>query len=173
MTNKSFYNKYVDFLKNHDLYDDNLFNEIIEYSIPIDERDDEFNFLFGRCVVITNKKGDTTALPPVMPFLTNDRTVAISIYSYVNALIHSLKIDKRYKDNKYFKYIVPMYFEKIYILENSNEELLDYDGKMRKKLLNDNSLDAEGLLKLVDTLVDEHINDSLKNKKKKSLIKEF
>lgn len=144
--------KFIDFLKKHNLYDEKLFKYICEQSISIDSQLDVHDFLLGSCqTVINHKRHDKLEqIIPCMPKLVDDKSVAIAIYTYVNALMLVPKINKTYKEDLFYHYFLPMFYEKIYILENPNSELLVYEENMRNILLKDGANNFKTIFNLVD-----------------------
>lgn len=160
-----FYIKFLSFLRNHNLHDIDNFKYIWSQAAFIDATDDDYNFLLGGCVNIIDKNGKLQGIVPCLPNLVNDKMVAVSVYGYVQALTQLTRLNKKYKSNIYYSYILPMFYEKLFILENSSDELLTYEENMRKKLLKDNSFDYKLVLETVDDLIEKYNKGKLDDKK--------
>ncbi|MCI6266834.1 MAG: hypothetical protein MR598_08335 [Erysipelotrichaceae bacterium] len=148
-----FYDKFRDFLKRHELYEEKSFQYIWKQAVFVDYREEDIRDLIGNCAVILDNKEKILNIIPCFPFLRDDITVVISIYAYVQALMQLPRLEKKYQENILYGYILPMYYEKLYILENENEVLLQYEENMINHLLKDGSSKYQDILKCRDELV--------------------
>lgn len=172
-----FYTKFKQFLIKYDLYEERSFHYIWDHSVLVDYREDDYQELIGNCSLIIGNNEKLIDIIPCLPYLTNDTTVAISIYAYVQALTQLPRIGKKYQEHIFYTYILPMVYEKLYILENANKELLDYEANMIDHLLKDGSSKYETVLKCRDELIDYYTKNHTKanqvGKKAKRLAKKY
>lgn len=164
MTKTNYFDKYMAFLRKHELYDEYFFDYFWNRAVHVDIRDEEYQGLFGSNVPIINEKNKLIDLVPCMPFIDNDKAVAIGIYTYVHALTQTPRIGKKHNDNKYFCYILPMFYERIYIIENENEALLKHEEEIRYNIEIGDSLENKLILQSVDELVDSYKRHKMNEK---------
>lgn len=87
-----------------------------------------------------------------VPFMDNDITVLINIHEYVHGIMSYRKLGKKWKPGIDIE-ILPILYEKIYILENPSEQLVAY-GKMLDRMIDE---DADMKYKLALKYRDELI----------------
>ena len=162
--NDIYYIKFINFLKKHNLYDDKFFKYFWKESIFISLFDDDYSFLIGGTAIVVDRKNRITNITPHMPYINCDKSVAIGIYTYVQALIQITRIGKKENYDVYYNYILPMFYEKIYINENFNDELFYYENKMRNNLSKDNFDFYTNILNSVDSLFYSYSKKKLNEK---------
>lgn len=159
-----FYSKFVNFLKKHELYDEKVFQYIWEKALMLDYRDEDYSFLLGSCGIVIDRKRNLLDIQPCLPFLMDDKAVAMAIYAYINSLMLIPKVGRKYKENMVNNYVLPMFYEILYILENPTKQLLTYEQNMRNDLLKYGSHNYKTILNCVDQLVESYKIDNSSNK---------
>lgn len=156
--------KFIDFLKRHSLYDEKIFKFISNQSIMIDSKIDEYDFLFGSChIAVNSKKGKLEQVIPCMLNLMDDYSVMIAIYTYIQTLLLIPRVNKTYNEDLFYHYFLPLFYKKIYILENPTDELLEYEEKMRERLLTNSPNKFQLIFNLIDELTCNYNKDRSNN----------
>lgn len=162
--------KFLDFLKRHSLYDEKVLKYVNEQAIDSDIN--EHDFLLGSChIFVNNKTGKLEQIIPCMPNLMDDYSVMIAIYTYINALLLMPMIGKSYDDNLFLHYFLPLFYKKIYILENPTSELLVYEDKMRERLVKYSPDKFKFIFDLIDELTSNYNKNNVDNKQMAKKIK--
>lgn len=160
--------KFINFLKKHDLYDEKVLKYLFEQSV--DSNVDEHDFLLGSChVVINNKNGKLEQIIPCMPNIMDDYSVMIAIYTYVNTLLLFPKLNKTYDSDLFYNDFLPLFYKKLYILENPVAQLLVHDKLMQERLLKVSPNKFKYIFELIDSLTcnyNKNNSDSRKIAKK-------
>lgn len=151
-----YYSKFINFLKKYNIYDEATFNYFWDHSVYADYRDTNFKGMFGCCKLIFNCDDNISEFVPYIPFLVDDKTVVINIYTYVHSLILMPQIGKKYAKNEYYEYLLPLFYETLYVKENQTPELLKYEEVIRNNFLKNNSLDYKMIFDFVDQLILEY-----------------
>ena len=118
-----YYNKFIQFLKEHNLYDDKLFKYWFDNTIRFDYKDDEARDFIG--VYYDIKDGYLRGMRSVLPFIDNDITILINIHEYIHMLLMYKKLNKKCIIGNDVE-VLPILFERIYVRENETEELVKY-----------------------------------------------
>ena len=161
-----FYLKFINFLKKHNLYDEKVLKYVFNESIAIDINN--YDFVLGSChLVINNKNGKLEQIIPCMPNIMDDYSVIIAIFTYVNTLLLLPKLNKYYDDNCFSYYFTPLFYENIYVLENSSVELLEYEIDRRKQFLKH----SPDKFKFIFNFIDNEIRCYKDNSNNKQLAK--
>lgn len=143
--------KFVSFLKKHELYNFKCFSYFEYQAVKIDYEDIK-DVLFLDCVLET-KFGYLQGFIPIVPYLSNDKTVAMNIYAYVQALQLIPKVGKKYEE-QFIHSLLPLLYLRLYLVENANEVLWNYEKSIEHKLLNDESEQSKILLQQIDHLIE-------------------
>ena len=174
--NSKFYYKYIDFLKSHSLYDEDFLDFFWNNAIFIKLKDNDYSYLVGNVIIVTNEQKRIEFIIPSVPYLKSDKDVAVAIYAYVQTLTKITRIGRKENYDVYFNYVLPMFYEKIYIEENINKRLLSYQIRMQKKLLKDNYNFYVSIINRVNGLYRKYnttiLNDKLIANKAKKLAKD-
>ena len=122
------YSKYINFLIQHNLFDKGIFQYLQKNLVFIPFKSiDEYHSI--GCTIILNHNEKLVGFIPCVPYLENDKAVAINIFVYVQALMLLPNIGKVY-DERDYDYTLPFIFQKHYILETKNISLLEYHERM-------------------------------------------
>lgn len=135
------YSKFVKFLREQELYEEKSFNYIMNKAFFVDFTNEPVDNLKVGCTLIFSQAPKTFELSdrlrsffPVMPVLNSETAVSICIYVYVQALLLVERVEKRIIDDSYNE-ILPLFYQKLYIVRNYNEELATYDKYLEQRLL--------------------------------------
>lgn len=133
---KNYYTEFINFFKKHNLYDEKIFNYIKENITLIDYRDEE-NRQFIGCYYVLNKKEILTKIKIFVPYIDSPITTLINIHEYIHAITLYQYLGKKFKAKKDIE-ILPLLYEKLYILENPTPELKEYVVKINKSIEENN-----------------------------------
>lgn len=135
------YSKFIKFLREQDLYEEKSFNHIMKKAFFVDFTNEKLDNLKVGCILIFNKSPKTFEESdclrnffPIMPVLNSETSVSICIYVYVQALLLLERVGKWVIDDSYNE-ILPLFYQKLYIIRNYNEELATYDKYLEQRLL--------------------------------------
>ena len=149
-----FYKKYVDFLTEHKLFDYKVANYLWINSAKIDFETANNNVLIG-CSTVIDINNKLLSITPCFSYLNNDCMVAMNIYTYVNSLFLLPQVGRKYNEDIYGKTLA-LFYQKLYILENKNYELVELEKLIDSYLLKDGSLTNKLLLNNVDKMIENY-----------------
>ena len=169
---KEMYSKYKNFLIEYGLFDEEIFEFINSKSVLINyKKIDEFKSF--KCAIVVNENGTLIDVIPCVPFLKNDECVAINIFVYVQAMMLIANIGK-FHDERNYSDLFPLIFQKLYILENKNYNILEYEKKMLKKLFESKGMNYNNVIENKEILINEYnknnkiFNNSLNKTKRRA-----
>ena len=119
-----FYFEYLNFLKTHNLYGKEAFHYIQSNALYIDYRDKDSRDFIGCFYIYENNY--LTKIRLCVPYIYDEKTVLINIHEYVHAYLLYSKLHTKYKIGKE-KEVIPMLYEKLYMLEHPSKELEKYE----------------------------------------------
>lgn len=166
-----YYQKFINFLKEHHLYDEQMYEYWYINSIRFDYREEEKRDFISTFYKYNKKKLDK--IWSIVPFIDNDITVLINIHEYVHFVVLYNKLGKKCNIKKDCE-VLPLFFEKIYINENNNLKLLEYYDYLNNFIVNNGKEEYLLALDLIDDLVNYYDNqniDKLNSKVKKLVLK--
>lgn len=131
------YEKYLNFLKKHNIYNEKLINYIRENTIFIDYSNEEYRSYISTVPVVEKDKRLKT-IKSILPYINNDITISININEYVKALIYYQKLRKYFNIGEEIE-ILPLFYEKLFIKENETEELKQYREELDKTIIRENT----------------------------------
>ena len=131
------YEKFKNFLKKHSIYNEKIINYIQENTIVIDYNDEEYRSYISTVPVI-GKDNRLKAIKSILPYINNDITILININEYVKALIYYQRLGKYFNIKEEIE-ILPLFYERLYILENETEELRQYKQYLDKSIIEENT----------------------------------
>jgi len=148
------YVEYRSFLNKYKLYDKQIFDYILEKSILVNHKKiDEFHS-FG-CSIVVDQKGKLVEIIPCVPFLKNEKMVAINIFVYVQAMMLIPNIGKTY-DERFYNKLFPVVFLELYILSVQNKKLLEFEKKMIFNMFNQDEEQYENAIQYKDFLINSY-----------------
>ncbi len=118
-----YYQKFIDFLKKHNLYDEDVINYWKNHKVSFDYREEEQRDFIGCFYMLRDNVLEKISL--IVPFIDNDKTVLINIHEYVHLFLLYPKLRKKCIIG-IDKEVLPILYEKIYIHENPTDELINY-----------------------------------------------
>ena len=124
--------KVIAFFTKHNLYNPEMFAYFKEHSTMIDYDFEEYRAFVG-CWPNVNKQNIITGLHVNTPYVKDEKTTLITIHELVHAIEFYNKIGKPYKRDKTTE-TLPLLYEKIYILENNNPDLIAYGKYLDSKI---------------------------------------
>lgn len=129
---KIMFDKFIDFLKQHDLYDEEIFKYYWDNTFMFDYIDDELRRFIG-CSFILDGNNCLKGIMACAPFIEDDRTVLINIHEYVHVLLMYPYIGKKCDIGRDIE-VLAIFYEKLYVLENNNPELDKYSNYLDSKI---------------------------------------
>lgn len=119
--------KFLSFLKRHNLYDEEKYNYLIKKATFIDLDIDKPISSIG-CYYVKNEYNVVTKIELCLPKLNDNICVMIAIHEYIHGYLMYNRLNKSYKP-KASDEVLPMFYEYLYYLEEKNEELEEYRTK--------------------------------------------
>lgn len=123
MDNSKYYKKFIEFLKKHNLYDEELYKYWWDNTIRFDYLNEDGRYFINTYYMF--KDGYLVKISAVLPFIDSDITILINIHEYVHMFLLYKKIGKRCNIDKDCE-VLPILFERIYIEENNTPDLNKY-----------------------------------------------
>lgn len=172
MENNIYYQKFINFLKEHYLYDEKILEYWKNNRTLFDYRDEEKRDLMG--CFYQYEKEYLTKIHLIVPFIDNDKTVLINIHEYIHLLTLYNKIGKKCKIGD-DKEVLPFLYERIFINENKTDELLKYYQYLNQSIIESNVNEYLIALHLSEILLEEYDNDAIHklDKRAKKLTKKY
>lgn len=162
----------INFFKRHNLYNKEMFDYFSKNANMIDYRDEEQRILMG-CFYIFDKKKRLKSIHLNVPYIYDDITMLISIHEFIHAIMMYKFINKKVNIG-IDKEVLPMLYEKIYINENNNPILIEYEKKLNKLINPKDDKEYVIGLALRDQLIENYNYDFDKlNKKVKKLVRKY
>ena len=153
-----YYSKFIDFCKRYGLYDKDAFDYLRRNSSMFDFRDDDYRSSIGARLIYNNGKVDMVNL--VVPYFDDDITVLINIHEYTHGLMYYKKLGTEYDSDKDInREILPMLYEKLYMLENmDNTSLVEYENYLNGIAINSDDEVYKLGLACRDHIIDRYNN---------------
>ncbi len=130
----NYYEELINFFKRHNMYDEKTFNYLSNHTIMIDYNDPEQRDFIG-CFYILDKFNRLQSISLGLPYVFNEKTMLISIHELTHGIENYLKLGKKFKKDITIE-ALPLLYEKIYINENPNEELIKYSKYLDDIIIN-------------------------------------
>lgn len=158
-----YYQKFINFLKKHNLYNEEVLTYWKNNKMSFDYREEEQRDLIG--VYYKFKTNILERIQLIVPFIDNDKTVLINIHEYIHLLLLYPYINKKCVIDK-DKEVLPFYFERLYIEENNTEELKEYYQYLNRMIIKDNINEYIIALKKSDILLKKYRKKDIKQLKR-------
>lgn len=171
---KTYYDKYIQFLKEHNLYNIELLNYIKANSTYFDYREEENRDYIG-CFFKLNKKKKLEKISLVLPFIIDEQTVIINIHEYIHAFMYYKYLGKKVVFDNTIE-ILPMLYEKIYLIENYTPSNDKYIANLDSKITPNSDIKYQVALALQTKLIKYYDGAKLAKinpKKLKKLAKKY
>ena len=153
----------IEFFKEHNIYDQKIFNYLQDNSHMIDYNDPEQRDFVG-CFYIINEKNILTKLILGVPYIDSEETMLISIHELTHGIEHYPKIGKRFVKDITIE-ALPLLYERIYINEKATPELLTIGDKIDKRINSQSGKEYQFALAIRDELLRNYQPDIQKNAK--------
>lgn len=165
-----YYRKFIDFLKKHNIYDEEIVEYFNDHSTRFDYLEDEYREFIG-IYYLFDKTNTLKGLNIVVPYINNDKTILINVHEYIHLYMLYDKLDKFCvlgKDRE----VLPIFFERVFINENPTEELINYQQEINQSIYDNDQEEYLLALRLSDELNDYYDNQSFNklNRKVKRLV---
>lgn len=121
--NNNYYTKFIDFFKTLGLYNEIIFKYIYENTERFSYYDEEKMNIRGFYPIFFKKK-ELIGFKLYLPFIENEITAFMNIRPYIQAIHAYTKIGTKYKTNAESE-MLAMYYEKLYLNQNPNEQIKD------------------------------------------------
>lgn len=144
-------NKYIKFLKENGLYNQELLNYIRNRTMHIDYKDNELKEFIGCYPIIENNTIKDIRL--CVPELADDISVAINIHEY----IHLEKMYKYLNKEYYFnddEEVLPVFYELLFLTGNNRKETDEYIDFLREYICENNNKEYVYALQVWDNSQD-------------------
>ena len=167
----------IDFFKRHNLYEKKMFDYLIDHTDMIDYKDEDARMFIG-FGYMCDKDNKLQKFRICVPFVTDNKTMLISIHEIVHGIVGYKYLGKKFKPSIYIE-TLPILYEKIYIDEMNDPALYEYgkylDGLIgkseadekyryalyaREYLLNKYNKDFDHMERLSKKLVNKYKNDN-------------
>ncbi|MBQ6546724.1 MAG: hypothetical protein IJL74_01850 [Bacilli bacterium] len=146
------YQKYIGFLKEYNLYDEEVLDYIKDKIIYIDYKKESFKEFVGCYPMIDN--GIVKDIRLCIPKITDDISIAINIHEYVHLLKMHKYLDKEYvfkKDEE----VLPVFYEMLFLVNNQTKETDEYIEFYRTYIENNNNKEYIYALKIWDSVTNQ------------------
>ena len=161
-----YYQKFIEFLKKHNIYNEEVINYWTNNRMIFDYRDEEKRDLIGTYYQY-NSNNTLQKIQLIVPWIDNDKTVLVNIHEYVHLLLFYPYLNKKCILGQDIE-VLPIYFERVYIEENPTKELLDYYEYLNKSIKNTNVIEYTLALEASEILLRNPHNTNIKKLDKES-----
>ena len=152
------YEEFISFLKRHDIYDEDIYNSYISDAFIFPYRDDNVDLI--NCFYAIDKNDVLVDIKVSVPYIDDEKTILINIHEYVHYYIMYKKLGKKVIIGQNCE-VLPLLYEKLYILENDNIFLRKYEEYLLDIIIkNDDKKYLYGL-----EIRDKILNSKIKTKK--------
>ena len=155
-----FHPKLIEFFKSHNMYEQEVFEYLQKQSTMIDYDDPEQRCFVG-CFYILDKKGKLNGLRLNLPYVNSEETMLISIHELTHGFENYQKIGKKFKKDITIE-ALPLLYEKIYILENPSDKLIQYSKFIDQIITEKSEKEYRFGLKIREELLKQYNNQPQK-----------
>jgi len=167
-----YYKKFIDFLQKYNLLDKESFIFISNRTTNIDYNNLEERDTIG-CYCKINEKETLKDFKVTVPKIIDERTVIINIHEYIHALILYKMLNKKYEIG-IEKEVLPLMYEKIYVIENEEISFVKYERALRETINEINNDEYIIGSKVAEQLIPHKKEDiETLNEKAKKLVREY
>ena len=165
-----YYRKFIEFLKEHGIYDEDIVLYYRNNWELFDYLDDELREDIGTGYVFSHN--ELLEMHPFVPIMNSDLTVLINVHEYIHVYMNYDKLNTianvSNKDNE----VLPIFYEKVYIKENLSNELVEYYEDLNGKIERNPEERYVLAMKISDELLCSYDNQNIKqlNRKVKRLV---
>lgn len=109
------YDKFIKFLKNNNIYDEEVLNYFENHSTHVDYKEEDAEYFIGCYPQVENDI--LTGVNVCVPDMDDEITVTINIHEYVHMLKLYKNLNKKYEETPYEE-VLPVFYELIFLREN-------------------------------------------------------
>lgn len=149
------YEKYINFLKKHNIYKKEVLMYIREFVIYFDYHNENERSYPTSTLPVIDKQKKVIGVQTILPLISDDITTILNIQEYIKASIYYNQIGTIMKKepNHQIAMILQILYTKLYISEHQTEEL----KKLEKSINEDEREECKVALYLSDVLLETYI----------------
>ena len=136
---KNYYQIFIEFLKKHNLYNEEAIKYLHKQGIFFDYYEEENRDFIG-CYYILNKSNVLQKIQIIAPYIKNEQTLLINIHEFTHGLLLYNFLGKKIDIGKESE-VLPMLYERIYLEENYSIKAKDYIEKLNSRITKDSKID--------------------------------
>ena len=129
------YEKFISFLKRHNIFDEDIYNSYINDAFIFPYSDNNIDLI--NCFYAIDNNNILLDIRPSIPYIDDEKTLLINIHEYVHYYIMYKKLGKEVIIGQNCE-VLPLLYEKIYILENDNVFLKKYENYLLDIIIKSN-----------------------------------
>lgn len=149
---EKYYEKFINFLKEKNLYDDMCLDYFMKQTNFVYNFDVKNDFSLEHSNLVYDEYGNLMDIILNAPVIRDDVSVMINVNAYVQMLLFIPKLNKEYIEDNFNCYVMPLFYEKLYSFDSSDEVLLEYERKRRINILRGNNSFYQFALKYSEDL---------------------
>ena len=167
-------NIFYEFINMHNIYDKNVYDYYIKHSDRFDYYNEDFLRNGIRCNYFVDSSGILKEIRPFVPNIVDDETTLVNIHEYVHTLLAYDMLNKRFKLDDDCE-ILPIFYEKLFVLESDNEGLNRYEEFLDRAVLEGNDKKYLMAVNMFSELLNTYDYNQINEMKKrtKRLIKKY
>ena len=143
--------EFISFLKEHHVYDEEIVNSF--YNNAFRYNVEEVVFGFNMCMYVMDDNDVLIDLKACIPCISNYKTMLINIHEYIHYYMMYKKLGKKVVIGRN-RELLPLLYEKIYILEKDDKALNKYGERLDNIIIKENNSDYVYALEYRDKLID-------------------
>ena len=154
----TYYKKFIDFLKNNNLYTDESFIYISRQTTNIDYENKEERQNIGCHKEIKDSK--LKKFKVCVPEIKDEETLLININNYVKSLYLYEMLGKTYQPGLEEE-IIGLLYEKIYILTKEDQSMKDYNKQVQEEISEIGTKEVKIAHEIADSLIKENYKNMI------------
>lgn len=123
------YNEFISFLKKYNIYDEEIINSFFNNAFIYEFETETIGF--NMCVYAIDNDNHLVDIKACIPYISNYKTMLINIHEYVHYYMMYKKLGQKVIIGRNCE-LLPMLYEKIFIIEKNNEDLNKYDDYLNQ-----------------------------------------
>ena len=153
----NYYEKYINFLKKYNLYNEEIIKYIRRNSTPIDYLEEELRCLIG-CYYTYDKNKRLKKINITVPYFKSEITTLINIHEYIHVYIAYPYLYKKYKITKEEEMLALLY-EQLYYLDNQTPYLKEAIDILNRQILTSEKTEYKIALQYKQELLNYYTNE--------------
>ena len=154
-------NKFFEFLHTHNIYDEEVYKYFLNHSDNFDYYNEDFYRCYIGCNYIKDRNDILKEIRPCVPRRVDDITTMINIHEYVHTLCAYSRLNRKFKLDDNCE-ILPIFYEKLFILECNNPQLNAYENVLDSAALGSSDIRYIKATKISNELLDSYEYDEFK-----------